>query len=71
MFSWQQRALWSPETPSQIQFNLRVLYERRVCPFSLIKRKNRLVKAALISLVLYRAEFLLGTERRFKLSNVD
>ena len=34
MFSWQQRALWSPETPSQIQFNLRFLYERRVCPFT-------------------------------------
>ena len=34
MFSWQQRALWSPETPSQIQFNLRFLYVRRVCPFT-------------------------------------
>ena len=70
MFSWQQRALWSPETPSQIQFNLRVLYELRVCPLSLTKRKNHLVKAALISLVLNWAEFLLGTEGRFKLSNV-
>ena len=71
MFSWQQRALWSPETPSQIQFNLRVLYELRVFLFSLTKRKNHLVKAKLISLVLYRAEFLLGTEGRFKLSNVN
>ena len=50
MFSWQQRALWSPETPSQIQFNLRVLYELRVCPFSLTKRKNHLVKAKPIAL---------------------
>ena len=31
MFSWQQRALWSPETPSRIQFNSRVLYEVMTC----------------------------------------